>query len=156
MLWCYLAICAISCRQIAHGLSDQALADYLKETSKDKDWLVSTRRQLHQWPELMYEEHNTIAFIRRVLDDLDISYKYAYLPVNSTLIMPCLRSSYMLWRLCLRSMHICLLVLCMPCCRFPAAKTGVVATIGRGNPVVALRTDIDALPIHEESDVPFR
>ena len=42
------------------------------------------------------------------------------------------------------------------CCRFPAAKTGIVATIGKGNPVVALRTDIDALPIHEESDVPFR
>ena len=41
-------------------------------------------------------------------------------------------------------------------CRFPAAKTGVVATIGKGDPVVALRTDIDALPIHEESDVPFR
>lgn len=40
--------------------------------------------------------------------------------------------------------------------RFPAAKTGIVATIGTGNPVVALRTDIDALPIHEESDVPFR
>lgn len=40
--------------------------------------------------------------------------------------------------------------------RFPAAKTGIVATIGKGNPVVALRTDIDALPIHEESDVPFR
>lgn len=41
-------------------------------------------------------------------------------------------------------------------CRFPAAKTGIVATIGKGDPVVALRTDIDALPIHEESDVPFR
>lgn len=42
------------------------------------------------------------------------------------------------------------------CCRFPAAKTGIVATIGKGSPVVALRTDIDALPIHEESDVPYR
>lgn len=40
--------------------------------------------------------------------------------------------------------------------RFPAAKTGIVATVGKGDPVVALRTDIDALPIHEESDVPFR
>lgn len=40
--------------------------------------------------------------------------------------------------------------------RFPAAKTGIVATIGKGNPVVALRTDIDALPIQEESDVSFR
>ena len=40
--------------------------------------------------------------------------------------------------------------------RFPVAKTGIVATIGKGSPVVALRTDIDALPIHEESDVTFR
>ena len=83
MLWCCLTIWVISCYHIAHGLSDQALADCLKETSKDKDWLVNTRRELHQWPELMYEEHNTSAFIRRVLDDLDIPYKYACLQANS-------------------------------------------------------------------------
>ncbi len=41
--------------------------------------------------------------------------------------------------------------------RYPLAETGVLATLGVGDgPCVALRADMDALPIHEEADVPFR
>ena len=35
-------------------------------------------------------------------------------------------------------------------------KTGVVARIGEGKPVVGIRADMDALPINEENDVEYR
>ncbi|MGI9519752.1 MAG: M20 metallopeptidase family protein, partial [Pirellulaceae bacterium] len=39
----------------------------------------------------------------------------------------------------------------------PIAETGVLATVSNGDgPCVALRADMDALPIHEEADVEFR
>ena len=35
-------------------------------------------------------------------------------------------------------------------------KTGLVAEIGRGGPTIALRADIDALPVTEETELPYR
>ena len=34
-------------------------------------------------------------------------------------------------------------------------KTGLVAEIGSGKPVIALRADIDALPILEQTGLPY-
>src|SRR5215213_9226996 len=34
-------------------------------------------------------------------------------------------------------------------------KTGVVAYIGEGSPVIGIRADMDALPINEENEVPY-
>lgn len=87
----------------------------LDESRALGDWVVDLRRRIHRHPELMYEEVETSALVRKTLDELGVAY------------------------------------------RAPIAETGVLATLGTGKaPCVALRADMDALPIHEEADVPFR
>lgn len=78
-----------------------------------EDWLIDIRRNFHSHPELKFEEFNTSATIRRLLEELDIPYRY------------------------------------------PVAKTGIVACIGSGHPVVALRADMDALPVQENTGLDF-
>jgi len=88
---------------------------YHAEASAIQDWIVQLRRQLHRFPEVMYEEVRTSELVRQTLDQLGIAYQH------------------------------------------PLAETGVLATLGNGKgPCVALRADMDALPIHEEADVSFR
>ena len=53
--------------------------DYHKikdESMSISDWIISIRRELHEHPELMYEEFKTSELIRRELDKLEISYKH--------------------------------------------------------------------------------
>lgn len=40
--------------------------------------------------------------------------------------------------------------------RHGIGRTGVVADLGTGSPVIAIRADMDALPILEDNDVPYR
>ncbi|MGP0575414.1 amidohydrolase [Paenibacillus peoriae] len=77
--------------------------------------LVDIRRHLHRNPELSNEEVETTAFIRRLLEEQNIT------------------------------------ILDVP------LRTGLVAEIGgqQEGPTVALRADIDALPIQEETGLPY-
>ena len=77
---------------------------------------VALRQHLHAYPELSFEEHNTVAFVTEQLRQLGLDPQ-------------------------------------------PIAKTGVVALIEGRNPgarTVALRADMDALPIQEQNEVPYK
>ena len=85
-------------------------ADELQEEIRD------IRRYLHAHPELSYKEKETSAYIRKLLDQWGIEYKY------------------------------------------PFVETGLLAILSgkdENGKVVALRTDMDALPITEENQVDF-
>src|SRR5258706_5890148 len=76
--------------------------------------LIPLRLQLHQFPELGYQEHKTAKLISSELASLGIDHKSGI------------------------------------------AKTGVVATLKKGTgPCVVLRADMDALPMQEETGLPF-
>ncbi len=78
--------------------------------------LVTWRRQIHQFPELSFREHQTSAFIQSLLSDWGVPFQAGI------------------------------------------AETGVVALIEGSlpGPTVAIRADMDALPIQEQNEVPYR
>ena len=77
--------------------------------------LVVLRRQLHQHPELAFEEHETAKAVAAFLAKLGIKY------------------------------------------RAGIGKTGIIALIdgAKPGPTVGIRADMDALPIHEQTGLPF-
>lgn len=81
-----------------------------------RERLVAVRRDLHQYPELGFEEERTAGIVAERLRELGI---------------PCTEG---------------------------VARTGVVGLIqgGRPGPTVLLRADMDALPLPEGNDVPYR
>jgi amidohydrolase len=76
--------------------------------------LIQWRRTIHRHPELGFEEHQTAAYVARVLTDMGV------------------------------------------CVRTGVGRTGVVGTLGRGGgPTIAIRADMDALPVQEETGADY-
>ncbi len=97
-------------------MTEASLKSSLIQACKEnQEYCVSIRRQIHQNPEIMFEEYTTQALVERELTNLGFS-------VQKT------------------------------------AKTGIIATIEGISPglCVALRADMDALNITEESDAEYK
>ena len=70
-----MALLAVLGFATACAAFDASLSGLREEAASLQPWLVEMRRELHQSPELMYQELNTSAFIRHQLDELGISYR---------------------------------------------------------------------------------
>jgi len=121
----FLLLCVIICLTsplpaIGSSLDPSAFSaiapdNLISEIASLQNWTTTHRRALHQMPELLFELHETSAYVQAVLASLSIPFT-----------------------LCARGV-------------------GIVADIGTGRaPCVALRADMDALPISETADVDFK
>ncbi len=85
----------------------------LERAQRLNESLIALRREVHQYPELGFNEHRTAKLVAERLGTLNIPY------------------------------------------RTGVAKTGVVGDLGQEGPCIALRADMDALPMQEENEVPY-
>lgn len=89
-------------------------------------WVSEIRRDFHQHPELGLEEHRTSARVQALLGELGIDFEAGF---GDTGVLGLI----------------------------PGGKPVAPEPKGNGQvPTVALRADLDALPIHDAKDVPYR
>jgi amidohydrolase len=107
-------------------------------------WLRETRRMIHMRPELLCEEHQTSELVQKHLTELGVSFRKGVGGDGRPLYM----SEEVIKRAGIKT--------------FPTTGgTGVLGEIkgtrGKGEgKVVLLRADMDALPIEEANDVPYK
>jgi len=72
MLYACMAACLLA------GAAAEGLMSLKAAAQQIAPWLVSVRRELHQIPELLFEEHKTSAKLREHLKAMDIQVQYPY------------------------------------------------------------------------------
>lgn len=109
------------------------MPSFANEARALQDTIVEDRRALHQIPEVGTNLPESAAYIARRLEETGLEWK----PCGT--VPDAVRRKYL-------------------AIGYPdmPASTGLVTTVGRGEPCILLRADFDALPIVEENDLPFR
>lgn len=107
----------------------------IRQMAQDlREQLVKDRRYLHQIPEIGTDLPETSAYIKKRLDEMGIPWKDCGGPLPEKMM-----EDYM-------------------AAGFPRMEkeTGVIASIGSGEPCILLRADMDALPIKEDTPLEFK
>lgn len=107
----------------------------IRQMAQDlREQLVKDRRYLHQIPEIGTDLPETSAYIKKRLDEMGIPWKNCGGPLPEKMT-----EDYM-------------------AAGFPRMEkeTGVIASIGSGEPCILLRADMDALPIKEDTPLEFK
>jgi amidohydrolase len=94
--------------------------------------IIRDRRELHRIPEAGVYLPKTSAYVKRRLDEMGIGHRHCGVHSESD-----------------RKRALSVGYPDMP------ESTGIVALIGQGKPCILLRADMDALPIHETTGLPF-
>lgn len=84
LLLCLVVLSALLYQSTTNGRELEFLTRELMGSAKEPEffeWMIRVRRQIHQYPELGFEEERTSQLIRSELDSLGVEYKW---PVAKT------------------------------------------------------------------------
>lgn len=109
------------------------MVNFFDESKKYEEQIIKDRRYLHQYPEIGFDLPNTQKYIRERLDEMGIENKPCGV-VPEEITKKYVKAGFSEQKNC----------------------TGVVATIGNGEPCILLRADMDALPLEEEYESEYK